>query len=85
MPAVVDKGEGKGALVYFEKELRGGGLAASLLCTVSSTLFLRADGGCGSFGTPPDALAGVGLRPARVQDEITTPSNSAFSIGSTAI
>jgi len=53
--AVVDKGPEKGALVYFEKVLTETD-SGQTLCTVSSTLFLRADGGCGSFGTPPPAL-----------------------------
>lgn len=55
VPAVVDKGEGKGALVYFEKRLADAASGAPL-CTVSSTLFLRGDGGCGSFGTAPEPL-----------------------------
>jgi len=53
--AVADKGPEKGALVYFEKVLTETD-SGQTLCTVSSTLFLRADGGCGSFGTPPPAL-----------------------------
>jgi acyl dehydratase len=53
--AIVDKGEGKGALVYFEKRLHDA-QSSELLCTVRSTLFLRGDGGGGSFGTPPEPL-----------------------------
>jgi acyl dehydratase len=50
--AVVDKGKDKGALVVFEKKLTD--VASNQqLCTVTSTLFLRADGGCGNYGTPP--------------------------------
>jgi acyl dehydratase len=52
---VVDKGADKGALVYFEKLLTDVG-TGERLCTVSSTLFLRADGGCGGFGTAPPSL-----------------------------
>jgi len=63
VPAVVDKGEDKGALVYFEKQLRAAG-GGELLCTVSSTLFLRADGGCGSFGTPPGEMLTWSTRPS---------------------
>ena len=54
--AVQDKGEGKGALVFFEKQLTDA-KSNELLCTVSSTLFCRGDGGSGSFGTPPEALS----------------------------
>jgi acyl dehydratase len=75
VPAVVDKGEGKGALVYFEKQLKSAG---RLLCTVSSTLFLRADGGCGSSGTPPAGLpADTHLAP-EFSDEHKTPLNAAL-------
>jgi acyl dehydratase len=77
VPAVVDKGEGKGVLVHFEKQLRSAA-GGELLCTVSSTLFLRADGGCGSFGTPPDGLSTAPPGPIDFSDEITTPINSAL-------
>lgn len=75
--AVVDKGEGKGALVYFEKQLRDAA-SAELLCTVCSTLFLRGDGGAGSFGTPPEPLPAsldVRLEPL---DELKTPVGAAL-------
>ena len=77
VPAVVDKGEDKGVLVYFEKQLRSAG-GGELLCTVTSTLFLRADGGCGSFGTPPDGLPATPSGDIDFSDEITTPINSAL-------
>lgn len=75
--AVVDKGAGKGALVYFQKTLHDAA-SGDALCTVTSTLFLRADGGCGSFGTVPASLA---AEPASFGDfsaEWTTPLNSAL-------
>jgi acyl dehydratase len=75
--AVVDKGEDKGALVYFEKQLRAAG-SGDLLCTVSSTLFLRADGGCGSFGMPPEGLPGITWSRVDFSDQLTTPLNSAL-------
>jgi acyl dehydratase len=53
--AVVDKGAGKGALLYFEKQLRDAA-SSEPLCTVWATLFLRADGGAGGFGAPPEPL-----------------------------
>jgi acyl dehydratase len=74
--AVVDKGADKGALLYFEKVLRNAA-DGQLFCTVSSTLFLRADGGSGSFGTPPAALpAGSGR--IDFSDEITPPVGAAL-------
>jgi acyl dehydratase len=55
IPAVIDKGADKGALVYFEKVLSDV-VTGQKLCTVAATLFLRADGGCGGFGVVPPAL-----------------------------
>lgn len=69
--AVSDKGEGKGALVFFEKAISDAG-SGQLLCTVSSTLFLRADGGCGGFGTPPAPLPAAPEHGFEVLDELKT-------------
>jgi hypothetical protein len=77
VPAVVDKGEGKGALVYFEKLLTEVA-TGERLCTVSSTLFLRGDGGCGSFGTPPAAPAAVVAKPAEFSAELKTSIGAAL-------
>ncbi len=75
--AVVDKGEGKGALLYFEKRLRD--IASSEpLCTVWSTLFLRGDGGAGSFGTPPEPLPATPDVKLERRDEIKTTIGSAL-------
>ena len=55
---VVDKGPGKGALVYFEKVLREKGSDA-VAATVTQTTFLRGDGGTGgttSVSRPIHAL-----------------------------
>jgi acyl dehydratase len=78
VPAVVDKGEGKGALVYFEKNLSDAA-SGEALCTVSSTLFCRADGGCGSFGTPPAASpAGAPGSKPEFTDELKTALGAAL-------
>lgn len=74
---VVDKGEDKGALVYFEKvlsEAHGG----EKLCTVSSTLFLRADGGCGSFGTAPPPLPAEPVAPPTFVADLKTTVGAAL-------
>jgi len=47
---LVDKGAGKGALLYTEKELRAA--SGELLATTSSTTFLRGDGGFGGPAGP---------------------------------
>lgn len=75
--AVVDKGAEKGALAYFQKELTDVS-TGKLLCTVSSTLFLRADGGAGSFGTPPAALPSGDAGKVDFTDEYTTSIGSAL-------
>jgi len=51
---VLDKGPGKGALMFVRKELREEA-TGELACTVDSTYFLRRDGGCG--GTLHEAPA----------------------------
>ncbi len=61
-----DKGEAKGAVVFFEKRILDDA-DGGVICRVRSTYFLRADGGCGSWGTP---LAPPGPLPERVPDKI---------------
>lgn len=63
---VEDKGPEKGAILYFEKRIvddADGGL----ICRVRSTFFLRADGGCGSWGQPFPALS---VLPERAPDKV---------------
>lgn len=61
---VIDKGPGKGALLYMTKTLREQG-QSEVVASVSSTYFLRGDGGCG--GTTTQAPAIVAL-PERAPD-----------------
>jgi len=75
--AVVDKGEGKGALLYFEKELRDAA-SSELLCTVWATLFMRGDGGAGSFGTPPEPLPSIPDLEFERLDELKTSIGAAL-------
>ena len=77
LAAVVDKGEGKGALVHFEKQLHDAA-SSELLCTVWSTLFLRGDGGAGSFGIPPEPLPVTPEVPLERLDELKTSIGSAL-------
>jgi len=67
---VLDKGPGKGALLFLRKELREKG-SDTLVSTVGSTYFLRGDGGCG--GTTTDAPA-PHLLPERAPDTSVTLS-----------
>lgn len=70
---LVDKGEGRGALLYSEKEVRDAA-TGDLLATTSSTTFLRGDGGFGGPSGPvkparplpdrePDAFVDLATRP----------------------
>jgi acyl dehydratase len=61
---VIDKGAGKGALLYLEKQLREQG-GEEVVSTVTSTYVLRGDGGCG--GTTVEAPA-VHAIPERTPD-----------------
>lgn len=61
---VIDKGEGKGALVYFERQLSDAD-SGELLCTMEQTLFCRGDGGMGGSGNEPAAAHPV---PERTPD-----------------
>jgi acyl dehydratase len=63
--ACIDKGEGKGALLLVESELRDAG--GTHLATVSSTAFARGDGG---FGGPRDGAPQVHAIPNREADQI---------------
>jgi acyl dehydratase len=63
---VEDKGPEKGAVVYFEKRILDDA-DGGLICRVHSTYFLRADGGCGSWGQPLPALA---VLPERAPDKV---------------
>lgn len=60
---IVDKGAGKGALIYTKREISSD--EGRHLATVSSTLFARADGG---FGGPTGPLKAVHALPERAPD-----------------
>lgn len=75
--SVADKGEGKGALVYFDKLLYDSS-TGDHLATVTTGLFLRGDGGCGSFGEAPGNLPSAPERAPDFVDEIATSDRSAL-------
>jgi acyl dehydratase len=54
--AIEDKGPGRGALLYFDTELFDA-TNGERLASLRATDFLRGDGGCGCYGTPPDKIA----------------------------
>ncbi len=60
---VLDKGTGKGALVFMRKELREKG-NDDIVSTVDSTYFLRGDGGCGGTLTEAPVPHAIPDRPA---------------------
>ena len=70
---LIDKGAGRGALLFTEKRLTDAGTGA-LLATANATVFLRGDGGFGGPttpqppphpmpGTPPDHILDLPTRP----------------------
>ena len=62
---VIDKGPDRGALVFTEREVRDKA-SGELLCRLSSTTFLRGDGG---FGGPAGPVPAPHLIPDRPADE----------------
>lgn len=65
---VIDKGRGKGALVYSTREISDAGSGA-VYARQQSTTFLRGDGG---FGGPPGPVRAVHALPERAPDRAVT-------------
>ena len=63
---VIDKGEGKGALVYSERKVTDKG-TGELLATLTQTTFCRGDGG---FGGPPREAPPPHALPQRAADAV---------------
>ena len=63
---VIDKGEGKGALVLTERKITDA-QSGELLCTLTSTTFCRADGG---FGGPSGPVPVPHVLPERAPDHV---------------
>jgi acyl dehydratase len=63
---IVDKGEGRGALVYYERRIFNA-KTDELLCTSKQTVFCRGDGG---IGGPPRAAPAPHAIPARAADYV---------------
>lgn len=69
---LVDKGQGKGALIYVEREIRDA-QSSELLATVNQTVFCRGDGG---FGGPAKAQPAPRPIPQRAPDaSISLPTS----------
>lgn len=68
---VRDKGIDAGAMLYQHKDLID---AANddLICSVTTTLMLRGDGGCGDFGAAPEALELLPERAADIRMDVQT-------------
>jgi acyl dehydratase len=75
--AVEDKGAGKGAILHQLKKLHDKG-SGQLLATVRSVLFLRGDGGCGSFGDIPASVEALSEHAPSSSCEIATLPQSAL-------
>lgn len=75
--SVVDKGEGRGMFTTFARSIRRERDGATLV-TVSQTDACRFDGGCGSAGTPPEALPALPERDADQMIAIPVPARAAL-------
>ncbi|MDF1483090.1 MaoC/PaaZ C-terminal domain-containing protein [Extensimonas sp. H3M7-6] len=64
---IIDKGQGKGALIYTERSVVDAA-SGDLLATLTSTTFCRADGG---FGGPSGPVKSVHELPTRAPDHST--------------
>jgi acyl dehydratase len=67
---IIDKGEGKGALVYAERELRDTASGVRL-ATIGTTIFARGNGG---IGGPARAQPPIHVLPDRAPDDVVTLS-----------
>jgi acyl dehydratase len=68
---IIDKGAGKGAMLYLEKSLAEKSTGA-VVSRVTSTYVLRGDGGCGGTTTTTPALHAIPERPADQNISLTT-------------
>ncbi|GAA6150327.1 Acyl dehydratase [Pseudooceanicola nitratireducens] len=74
---IVDKGEGKGALIYSERDLTDKATGARV-ATVSSTSFARGDGGFGGPDGPVKPVQPVPEGTPDVTHDFTTPEGAAL-------
>ena len=74
---VIDKGPDRGALVFTEREVRDKA-SGELLCRLSSTTFLRGDGGFGGPAGPVPAPHPIPDRPADESCELATLPQAAL-------
>jgi acyl dehydratase len=74
---VIDKGEGRGALIYSTRDVidRESG---ELLCSLASTTFCRADGGFGGRGGPTKPLQEIEDRPPDLTCDLSTSPRAAL-------
>lgn len=74
---VIDKGAGKGAMLYLEKQLREKD-HEDVVSTVTSTYVLRGDGGCGSTIANAPPVHSIPERPADFQCTVETLPQAAL-------
>jgi acyl dehydratase len=74
---IIDKGEDKGALVYSHRDVRDKETGA-LLASLSSTSFLRGDGGFGGPSGPTRAVHGLPERAPDIACDIATLPQAAL-------
>ncbi len=74
---VADKGEGRGALIYVERDISDAG-TGELFATVYQTVFCRGDGGFGGSNKPAAAARPIPERAADTSIELPTSGQQAL-------
>lgn len=72
---IVDKGEGRGLLINYERSLDVDG---ERIGVINQTIFCRGDGGWGSTGDPPASLASEPMELSNSQYSLTPPPQAAL-------
>jgi acyl dehydratase len=74
---LIDKGEGRGALIYSSREVIDKA-SGELLCSLASTTFCRADGGFGGRNGPIKPLQEIEDRPPDLTCDLPTSQRAAL-------
>ena len=74
---IVDKGAGKGMLLYSSRDIVDDG-TGDLLCTITSSTFCRGDGGCGCPSGPVRTPAKIPERPFDATCDLVTLPRAAL-------
>ncbi|MGV1791330.1 MaoC/PaaZ C-terminal domain-containing protein [Rhizobium sp. A37_96] len=77
MRSIVDRGPDRGMFATFDRTIMTAG-DEKIVATMSQTNACRGDGGCGSAGTPPEALRPVPSRASDARLAVAIPEDAAL-------